>query len=107
MSSYPQPPPDSSSSDPVSYPPQLSDESLAKFLIELPQLDESRLSPVLVTRVAKLRAQFTDASFNAQTALHAMRDAWIAWHDPPIASSGIALRHFVRRVVETLWQLAH
>ncbi len=91
MSSSPQLPPDSSSSDRVSCPPQLSDESFAKFVIELPLLDESRLSPALVACAAKLRAQFADASSSAQTVLHAMRDAWIAWHHLPISSSGIQL----------------
>jgi hypothetical protein len=56
--------------------------------MELPLLDESRLSPALVACAAKLRAQFVDASSNVQTVLHAMRDAWIAWHHLPIASPG-------------------
>ncbi len=91
MPSSPQLPPDSSSFDPVSFPPQLSDESFAKFMIELPLLDESRLSPSLVACAAKLRAQFADASSSAQTVLHAMRDAWIAWHRLPVSSPGIQL----------------
>ena len=91
MASSPQLPPDSSSSDRVSCPPQLSDESFAKFVIELPLLDESRLSPALLARAAKLRAQFVDASSSVQTVLHAMRDTWIAWHHLPISSSGIQL----------------
>ena len=89
MSSSLQLPLDSSSFDRVTCPTQLSDESFAKFVIELPLLDENRLSPALVTCAAKLRAQFVDALSNAQTALHAMRDAWIAWHHLPIASPGI------------------
>ena len=89
MSSSLQLPLDSTSSDRVTCPAQLSDESFAKFVIELPLLDESRLSPALVACAAKLRAQFVDALSNAQTVLHAMRDAWIAWHHLPIASPGI------------------
>ncbi len=91
MASSPQLPPDSSSSDRVSCPPQLSDEFFAKFVIELPLLDESRLSPALLACAAKLRAQFVDDSSSAQTVLHAMRDTWIAWHHLPISSSGIQL----------------
>jgi hypothetical protein len=63
-------------------------------VIELPLLDESRLSPALVACAAKLRAQFVDASSKAQAVLHAMRDAWIAWHHLPIASPGIVLLQF-------------
>ena len=107
MSSSLQLPLDSSSSDRVTCPAQLSDESFAKFVIELPLLDESRLSPALVACAAKLRAQFVDALSNAQTVLHAMRDAWIAWHHLPIASPGIVLCCFVRRVAQTLRQLVH
>ena len=107
MSSSLQLPLDSSSSDRVTCPAQLSDESFAKFVIELPLLDESRLSPALVACAAKLRAQFVDALSNVQTVLHAMRDAWIAWHHLPIASPGIVLCCFVRRVAQTLRQLVH
>jgi hypothetical protein len=86
MSSSPQPP----FSEQVSCPPQLSEQSIAQFMLDLPLLDEHRLSPELAARAAKLRSQFTHAASNAQTELHAVRDAWIAWHSLPIISPGIA-----------------
>jgi hypothetical protein len=91
---------DSSCYDRVTCPPQLSDESFAKFVIELPLLDESRLSPELVACAAKIRAKFVDASSNAQIVLQAMRDAWIAWNHLPVASPGTVLCYFVCRVAQ-------
>ena len=86
MSSSPQPP----FPEQVSCPPQLSEQSIAQFMLDLPLLDEHRLSPELAACAAKLRSQFTHAASNAQTVLRAVRDAWIAWHSLPIISPGIA-----------------
>lgn len=55
-------------------------------MLDLPLLDEDRLSPELAACAAKLRSQFTHAASNAQTVLRAVRDAWIAWHSLPIIS---------------------
>jgi hypothetical protein len=82
MSSSPQPP----FPEHVSCPPQLSEQSIAQFPLNLPLLDEDRLSPELAASAAKLRSQFTIASSNAQTLLRSVRDAWIAWHSLPIIS---------------------
>jgi len=82
MSSSPQPP----FPEQVSCPPQLSEQSIAQFMLDLPLLDEDRLSPELAACAAKLRSQFTHAASNAQTDLRAVRDAWIAWHSLPIIS---------------------
>jgi hypothetical protein len=86
-SGFPLPPP---FPDQVSLPPQLSEQSVAQFVLDLPLLDEDRLSPELAACAAKLRSQFTHAASNAQTVLRAVRDAWIAWHSLPIISPGIA-----------------
>ena len=86
MSSSPQPP----FPEQVSCPPPLSEQSIAQFMLDLPLLDEDRLSPELAACAAKLRSQFTHAASNAQTVLRAVRDAWIAWHSLPIISPGIA-----------------
>ncbi len=81
MLSSPQPP----FPEQVSCPPQLSEHSIAQFMLDLPLLDEGRLSPELTACAAKLRSQFTHAVSNAQTTvLRAVRDAWIAWHSLPI-----------------------
>ena len=82
----------------VSCPPHLSEQSIAQFLLDLPLLDEERLSPELAACAAKLRSQFAHASSNAQTVLRAVRDAWIAWHSLPIISPGIAFCYIVCRV---------
>jgi hypothetical protein len=82
MLSPPQPP----FSEQVSCPPQLSEQSIAQFMLDLPLLDEHRLPPELTACAAKLRSQFTHAASNIQTALRAVRNAWIAWHSLPIIS---------------------
>jgi len=55
-------------------------------MLDLPLLDEHRLSPELTACAAELRSQFTHAASNIQTALRAVRNAWIAWHSLPIIS---------------------
>ena len=82
----------------VSLPRQLSEESVAQFMLDLPLLHEDRLSPALLECAAKLRSQFTDASSKAQTGIRDMREAWIAWHALPVISSGIAFCYIVCRV---------
>ena len=94
MSSSPQPP----FPEQVSCPPQLSEQSIAQFMLDLPLLDEHRLSPELAACAAKLRSQFTHAASNAQTVLRAVRDAWIAWHSLPIISPGIAFCYTVTAI---------
>jgi hypothetical protein len=84
--------------DQVSLPPQLSEQSVAQFMLDLPLLDEDRLSPALAACAANLRSQFTDAASKAQTGIRAMRDAWIMWHALPVISTGIAFCFTVCRI---------
>ena len=102
MSSSPQPP----FPEQVSCPPQLSEQSIAQFMLDLPLLDEHRLSPELAACAAKLRSQFTHAASNAQTVLRAVRDAWIAWHSLPIISPGIAFC-YSNSIIHNIMSLTH
>ncbi len=102
MSSSPQPP----FPEQVSCPPQLSEQSIAQFMLDLPLLDEDRLSPELAACAATLRSQFTHAASNAQTVLRAVRDAWIAWHSLPIISPGIAFC-YSNSIIHNIMSLTH
>lgn len=65
-------------------------------MLNLPPLDEGRLSPELAASATKLRSQFTLASSNVQILLRSVRDAWIAWHSLPVIfenSPGIGFCH--------------
>ncbi len=85
--------------DEVSLPSQLSEQSVAQFVLDLPFLDEDRLSPALAACAANLRSQFADAASKAQTGIRAMRDAWIAWHTSlPVIYSGIPFDYIVCRI---------
>jgi hypothetical protein len=81
-------------------PSQLSPHTIASFALDLPPLDESRMSPAAVSAAASLRFAFAKASSEAQVALHSMREAWEQWHRYPIAPSGI-LSHTPASVTTT------
>ena len=72
----------------ASCPSQLSEEAIASFSPELPPLDESRTTPAVAAIAVQLRMRFTSASSNAQTLMHAMREAWMQWHLLPVIPSG-------------------
>jgi hypothetical protein len=74
---------------PEQVPPQLSEQSIAQFMLELPLLDEDRLSPAQIACAANIRSQFALSLSNAQACVRAMRNSWIAWHALPIISSKI------------------
>ena len=83
----------------ASCPFQLSEHSIASFTLELPPLDESRLSPALAAISAQVRIRFMSAASDAQSLMHSMREAWMQWHLLPVIPQGellvsVLLRHF-------------
>ena len=83
----------------ASCPFQLSEHSIASFTLELPPLDESRLSPALAAISDQVRIRFMSAASDAQSLMHSMREAWMQWHLLPVIPQGellvsVLLRHF-------------
>jgi hypothetical protein len=72
----------------ASCPFQLSENSIASFSLELPPLDESRLSPTLAASSAQVRKRFMSAASDAQSLMHSMREAWMQWHLLPVIPQG-------------------
>jgi hypothetical protein len=70
---------------PASCPPQLSEEAIASIPLELPPLDESRMSPAVVSAAEILRVEYAISSSQAHSALLSLRKAWLRWHQLPMA----------------------
>jgi hypothetical protein len=79
---------------PAPCPPQLSEEAIASIPLELPPLDESRISPAVVSAAETLRMQYAICSSKAQSALLFLRKAWMHWHELPMAPGPQGI-HFV------------
>ena len=75
-------------------PPQLSEEAIASIPLELPPLDESRMSPAVVSAAEILRVEYAISSSQAHSALLSLRKAWLRWHQLPMAP-GLPGIHFV------------
>jgi hypothetical protein len=75
-------------------PPQLSEDAIASFPFELPPLDESRMSPAVVSAAEILRMEYAISSSQAKSALLSLRNAWLHWHQLPVAPAPPGI-HFV------------
>jgi hypothetical protein len=69
-------------------PPQLSEEGIASILLELPPLDQSRMSPADVSAAELLRMEYDVISSQARSSLLSMRKVWMRWHQLPVAIPG-------------------
>ncbi len=79
---------------PAPCPSQLSEEAIASIPLELPPLDESRMSPAVVSAAEILRMEYAISSSQAKSALLALRKAWLRWHQLPVAPAPSGI-HFV------------
>ena len=70
---------------PATCPPQLSEEAIASIPLELPPLDESRMSPAVISAAKILRMEYAIYSSRAQSDLLSLRKAWLRWHELPMA----------------------
>ena len=70
---------------PATCPPQLSEEAIASIPLELPPLDESRMSPAVISAAGILRMEYAIYSSRAQSDLLSLRKAWLRWHELPMA----------------------
>jgi len=61
-------------------PPQLFDVDVASFAPPLPPIDESRMTPALVSTAADLRMRFSSASSDAQALMRTMREIRLEWN---------------------------
>ena len=82
---------------PATCPPQLSEEAIASIPLELPPLDESRMSPAVISAAKILRMEYAIYSSRAQSDLLSLRKAWLRWHELGLSmapgSSGIHFCH--------------
>lgn len=69
-------------------PPQLSEEAIASIPLQLPPLDQSRMSPAVVSAAELLSMEYAITSSQARSSLLAMREAWMRWHQLPVAPPG-------------------
>jgi hypothetical protein len=79
---------------PAPCPPQLTEEAIASIPLELPPLDESRMSPAVVSAAEILRMEYAISSSQAKSSLLSLRKAWLRWHQLPMAP-GLPGIHFV------------
>jgi hypothetical protein len=54
----------------------------------LPPLDQSRMSPAVVSAAELLSMEYAITSSQARSSLLAMREAWMRWHQLPVAPPG-------------------
>ena len=81
---------------PAPCPPQLTEEAIASIPLELPPLDESRMSPAVVSAAEILRMEYAIASSKAQSSLLSLRKAWLRWHQLGLPMApGLPGIHFV------------
>ena len=66
-------------------PPQLSEDAIASFPLELPPLDGSLMSAAAVSAAASLRSNYAIASSQVQSGILSLRKAWLRWHQLPMA----------------------
>ena len=69
-------------------PPQLSEEAIASIPLQLPPLDQSRMSPAVVSAAELLSMEYAITSSQARSSLLSMREAWMRWHQLPVAPPG-------------------
>jgi hypothetical protein len=69
-------------------PPQLSEETIASIPLELPPLDQSRMSPAVVSAAELLRVEYAITSSQTRSSLLSMRKTWMRWHQLPVAPPG-------------------
>ena len=69
-------------------PPQLSEEAIASIPLQLPPLDQSRMSPAVVSAAELLSMEYAITSSQARSSLLAMREAWMRWNQLPVAPPG-------------------
>jgi hypothetical protein len=79
---------------PAPCPPQLTEEAIASIPLELPPLDESCMSPAVVSAAEILRMEYAISSSQAKSSLLSLRKAWLRWHQLPMAP-GLPGIHFV------------
>ena len=69
-------------------PPQLSEEAIASIPLEFPPLDQSRMSPAVVSAAELLSMEYAITSSQARSCLLSMRNAWMRWHQLPVEPPG-------------------
>ena len=74
---------------PATCPPQLSEEAIASIPLELPPLDESRMSAAAVSAAASLRLNYAISSSHVQSGILSLRKAWLQWHLLHMMPAGI------------------
>jgi hypothetical protein len=81
------------------YPPELSEEAIACIPLELPPMplgvDESHLSPALISAAESHRIKFADASSTARIVMRSMRQSWMMWLRLYSTSEGLFFMPFV------------
>jgi hypothetical protein len=70
---------------PARCPPQLSEEAIASIPLELPPLDDSRMSPAVMLAAEQVRKAYAISSSQAQRSLLSLRNSWMRWHQLPLA----------------------
>jgi hypothetical protein len=70
-------------------PPQLSEDAIASFPLELPPLDGSLMSAAAVSAAASLRLNYAIASSQVQSGILSLRKAWLQWQQLSIMPAGI------------------
>jgi hypothetical protein len=70
-------------------PPQLSEDAIASFPLELPPLVGSLMSSAAVSAAASLRSNYAIASSQVQSGILSLRKAWLQWHLLPMFPAGI------------------
>ena len=70
-------------------PPQLSEDAIASFPLELPPLDDSLIFAAAVSAAASLRLNYAVSSSQVQSGILSLRKAWLQWHLLHMMPAGI------------------